>query len=449
MLVAVPDVRPGQHGLRASPDCGCAAASSTGRPRAPGSPRISPITGWEARRRRAAARTRESSSPAPHRENFLRRRRPRHTGGRPCRETSSASNARTPAARSPRLLPGPRLERAEAAIDRRADEDRAAGRRDAAADVQSAGLVETLRFQRFNERRTALSTRLRHGSRRAQRARRTAARNTESSSQDSRIADRAAPGLRRTQVVGPPPRAVPCTIFATWPMFMTLVNARPSVGSYEKSVPVAAAERARERHHRAVDAGWRVRALRCTSRWCPRAPCSRPRARGSERRSPSPDRRCCGRAAQVSAEKAASATSLRPGTVLCGTGRSSMPKIGSPVTRSKMNTSAHLRHHGDRGNRPAVALDVDQRRSGRHIVVPEVVVDKLLVPLQLAGGRIERDQRVAVQVRALTIAAVVVGRRRTERRVDDTALDVDGEERPDVGADRHVSRARDEKADRG
>src|SRR3954465_4781919 len=40
-------------------------------------------------------------------------------------------------------------------------------------------------------------------------------------------------GLRRTQVFSPPPRAVPCTIFATWPMFITLVNTRPSVGSYE------------------------------------------------------------------------------------------------------------------------------------------------------------------------------------------------------------------------
>jgi hypothetical protein len=38
-------------------------------------------------------------------------------------------------------------------------------------------------------------------------------------------------GLRRTQVAGPPPRAVPCTILATCPMFITLVNARPSVGS--------------------------------------------------------------------------------------------------------------------------------------------------------------------------------------------------------------------------
>ena len=41
-------------------------------------------------------------------------------------------------------------------------------------------------------------------------------------------------GLRRTHVGGPPPRAVPCTIFATWPRFITFVNARPSVGSYEK-----------------------------------------------------------------------------------------------------------------------------------------------------------------------------------------------------------------------
>src|SRR5712671_5619631 len=41
-------------------------------------------------------------------------------------------------------------------------------------------------------------------------------------------------GLRRTHVFSLPPRAVPCTIFATCPMFITLVNTKPSVGSYEK-----------------------------------------------------------------------------------------------------------------------------------------------------------------------------------------------------------------------
>ena len=94
----------------------------------------------------------------------------------------------------------------------------------------------------------------------------------------------------------------------------------------------------------------------------------------------------------------------------------------------------HLRHHRDRGHRLAVALDVDQRRRRRHVVVPDVVMHQLLVPFQLAGRRVERDDGVAVQVRALAIAAVVVGRRRTDRRVDDAALGVDGEERPDVGA---------------
>src|SRR5262245_30491220 len=38
-------------------------------------------------------------------------------------------------------------------------------------------------------------------------------------------------GLRRIHVVGPPPRAVPCTILATCPRFITLVKTRPSVGS--------------------------------------------------------------------------------------------------------------------------------------------------------------------------------------------------------------------------
>ena len=114
-----------------------------------------------------------------------------------------------------------------------------------------------------------------------------------------------------------------------------------------------------------------------------------------------------------------------PGTALCGTGRSSMPKIGSPVTRSKMKTQRHLRHHRDGGRRLAVALDVDERRRRRHVVVPDVVVHQLLMPLQLAGRRIERDDRVAVEIRAIAIGAVVVGRRRTDRRVDDAALGVD------------------------
>ena len=68
-------------------------------------------------------------------------------------------------------------------------------------------------------------------------------------------------GLRRTQVGGPPPRPVPCTIFATCPMFMTLVNARPSVGSCEKPFQLPPPTRARERHHGSLDAGRRERSV--------------------------------------------------------------------------------------------------------------------------------------------------------------------------------------------
>src|SRR6185503_14265683 len=88
----------------------------------------------------------------------------------------------------------------------------------------------------------------------------------------------------------------------------------------------------------------------------------------------------------------------------------------------------------DRRNRAPVALDVEQGRRGRKVVVPQVVVHELPLPLRLPRQRVERHDRVAVQVRALAIAAVIVGGWRPQRREDEAALDVDGEERPDVRA---------------
>ena len=89
----------------------------------------------------------------------------------------------------------------------------------------------------------------------------------------------------------------------------------------------------------------------------------------------------------------------------------------------------------ERGNRPAVLPDVDQTRRGRQVVVPHLVADVLEVPLQLAGQRVERDGRVAEQVVAGPIAAVVVHARTADRHVDEAALLIDGQrERPDVVA---------------
>ena len=94
----------------------------------------------------------------------------------------------------------------------------------------------------------------------------------------------------------------------------------------------------------------------------------------------------------------------------------------------------HLRHHRDSGNRAAVPFDVDQRGRGGQIEIPEIMMDELLEPFQLARVRIERDDRIAVQIRALAIATVVIRRRCADRRVDDAPLRVDGKERPDVRA---------------
>ena len=94
---------------------------------------------------------------------------------------------------------------------------------------------------------------------------------------------------------------------------------------------------------------------------------------------------------------------------------------------------AHLRDDRERRDRLAVARDVDERRRGREIEVPEVVVHELVEPLELPGRGVEGDDAVGVEVVALAVAAVVVGRRRAGRREHEAALFVDREERPHVG----------------
>ena len=68
----------------------------------------------------------------------------------------------------------------------------------------------------------------------------------------------------------------------------------------------------------------------------------------------------------------------------------------------------HLRDLRDRRDRLAVLHDVDQRRRGAQIVVPDVVVHELPVPLQLAGRRVERDDGVPYRLSPC-------GRRRSSR----------------------------------
>src|SRR4029453_7369604 len=86
----------------------------------------------------------------------------------------------------------------------------------------------------------------------------------------------------------------------------------------------------------------------------------------------------------------------------------------------------------DSRNRPASLLDVKQSRRPRQIGVPDVVVNDLEVPQVLSGIRIGCDEARAEEIVAFTIAAVLIHRRRAKWHVDDAALDVDGDEAPDV-----------------
>ena len=85
-------------------------------------------------------------------------------------------------------------------------------------------------------------------------------------------------------------------------------------------------------------------------------------------------------------------------------------------------------------DRLAVVLDGDQLRRRGEVVVPQVVVHDLEVPHALAGARVERDQRVRVEVAADAIGAVVVVGRRAGREVGDAAARVDRDLAPGVGA---------------
>ena len=79
---------------------------------------------------------------------------------------------------------------------------------------------------------------------------------------------------------------------------------------------------------------------------------------------------------------------------------------------------------------PAADVDVEQDRRRRRVVVPDVVLDQLLVPDPLAGLHVQRDDAGAEQVVAGAEAAVVVDGRAVGRDVDQAARRVGRHRRP-------------------
>ena len=87
----------------------------------------------------------------------------------------------------------------------------------------------------------------------------------------------------------------------------------------------------------------------------------------------------------------------------------------------------HARHH------PPVAPGLDQGRLRGEVVVPDVVVHELLIPLDLAGVHVDREQRIAIQVVAVVRPPVIVVADLFDRHEQQAPLDVHGEDAPQAG----------------
>ena len=88
---------------------------------------------------------------------------------------------------------------------------------------------------------------------------------------------------------------------------------------------------------------------------------------------------------------------------------------------------------GDGGDLFSVALDGDEGGGRGEVAVPDVVMDALEVPEALAGGGVEGEEGVGVEIVAEAGCAVEVGYRGAGGDVDDAAVGVDGHAGPVVG----------------
>ena len=93
---------------------------------------------------------------------------------------------------------------------------------------------------------------------------------------------------------------------------------------------------------------------------------------------------------------------------------------------------SHLRVLNDGGNPAAVLIDVDQRGLRSKVVVPNVVMHKLLIPLQLSRIRIQCHDAIRVQIVAGALDARIVRPSLRHRREHHSALCIHRQESPDI-----------------
>ena len=99
-----------------------------------------------------------------------------------------------------------------------------------------------------------------------------------------------------------------------------------------------------------------------------------------------------------------------------------------------------LRRLGDRLDGAAVDGDVGEDRRRRHVEVPDPMVHELVMPLALAGRQIDGHQRLAEQVGARPVAAVVVAGGQLDRQIRHVEILIDRHLSPHAGVARVLPR---------
>ena len=87
---------------------------------------------------------------------------------------------------------------------------------------------------------------------------------------------------------------------------------------------------------------------------------------------------------------------------------------------------AHLRMLDKGRNLAPVLHHIDQRRLGRQIVVPDVVMHELLIPLQFPGIGVQSHDAIGIKVVPGALAAVVIEACLGNRRKHQAVRHIDG-----------------------
>ena len=90
---------------------------------------------------------------------------------------------------------------------------------------------------------------------------------------------------------------------------------------------------------------------------------------------------------------------------------------------------SHLRHGRNFAPFPAHSYQIRRRR---HVIIPQIVVNHLVVPKQLAGCRVQRHQRVSKQILTFPVRAVKIVGRRPEGQEYHSALDIHTHDGPHI-----------------